>query len=101
METVGEATWDHSLKALKPGGRIVVCGATSGLNPPAQLNRVYFLQLSVVGSTMGTRGELAELASLCARDGIRPLVDSTFAARRRARRRSSGWRRATRSARSC
>jgi NADPH:quinone reductase-like Zn-dependent oxidoreductase len=79
METVGEATWDHSLKALKPGGRIVVCGATSGLNPPAQLNRVYFLQLSVIGSTMGTLGELAELASLCARDGVHPLVDSSFA----------------------
>jgi len=79
METVGEATWDHSLKALKPGGRIVVCGATSGLNPPSQLNRVYFLQLSVIGSTMGTLGELAELASLLARDGIHPLVDSTFA----------------------
>jgi NADPH:quinone reductase-like Zn-dependent oxidoreductase len=78
VETVGEATWDHSLKALKPGGRIVVCGATSGLNPPAQLNRVYFLQLSVIGSTMGTLGELAELAALCAREGIRPLVDSTF-----------------------
>jgi NADPH:quinone reductase-like Zn-dependent oxidoreductase len=78
IETVGEATWDHSLKALKPGGRIVVCGATSGLNPPAQLNRVYFLQLSVIGSTMGTLGELAELAELCARDGIHPLVDSTF-----------------------
>jgi NADPH:quinone reductase-like Zn-dependent oxidoreductase len=79
METVGEATWDHSLKALKPGGRIVVCGATSGLNPPAQLNRVYFLQLSVIGSTMGTLGELAELAALCAREDIHPLVDSTFA----------------------
>ena len=78
METVGEATWDHSLKALKPGGRIVVCGATSGMNPPAQLNRVYFLQLSVIGSTMGTIEELAELAALCAREGIEPLVDSTY-----------------------
>jgi len=78
VETVGEATWDHSLKALKPGGRIVVCGATSGLNPPAQLNRVYFLQLSVIGSTMGTLAELAELADMCARENIRPLVDTTF-----------------------
>jgi NADPH:quinone reductase-like Zn-dependent oxidoreductase len=78
METVGEATWDHSLKALRPGGRIVVCGATSGLNPPAQLNRVYFLQLSVIGSTMGTLGELTELAALCASEGIHPLVDSTY-----------------------
>src|SRR5436309_2848266 len=64
METVGQATWDHSLKALRPGGRVVVCGATSGPNPPAQLNRVFFLQLSVVGSTMGTLDELAAVAQL-------------------------------------
>ena len=49
METVGQATWAHSLKSLRPGGRIVVCGATSGAVPPADLNRVFFLQLSVVG----------------------------------------------------
>jgi NADPH:quinone reductase-like Zn-dependent oxidoreductase len=77
METVGQATWDHSLKALKPGGRIVVCGATSGPNPPAQLNRVFFLQLSVVGSTMGTVGELTAVARLLHERGIHPLVDST------------------------
>src|SRR5215469_13020252 len=58
METVGEATWAHSLRALKPGGAIVICGATSGSAPPADLSRVFFLQLSVVGSTMGTRDEL-------------------------------------------
>ncbi len=81
METVGEATWSHSLKALKPGGRIVVSGATSGANPPADLNRVFFLQLSVVGSTMGTRDELVALAAMCADQGVRPLVDSTFALR--------------------
>src|SRR5262249_27243129 len=51
METVGEATWGHSLRSLKPGGRIVICGATSGAVPPADLNRVFFTQLSVVGST--------------------------------------------------
>ena len=79
METVGEATWSHSLKALKPGGRIVVSGATSGSNPPADLSRVFFLQLSVIGSTMGTRDELLALAELCADRGFRPLVDSTFA----------------------
>ena len=78
METVGEATWDHSLKSLKPGGRVVVCGATSGANPPAQLNRIFFLQLSVVGSTMGTLDELDAVAQMCARGGLAPLVDSTF-----------------------
>jgi NADPH:quinone reductase-like Zn-dependent oxidoreductase len=78
METVGQATWDHSLKSLRPGGTVVVCGATSGPNPPAQLNRVFFLQLSVVGSTMGTRDELVELTRLLAERGIHPLVDSTY-----------------------
>jgi NADPH:quinone reductase-like Zn-dependent oxidoreductase len=76
METVGEATWSHSLKALRPGGTVVVCGATSGFNPAAELNRVYFLQLRVVGSTMGTRSELERLLQMCAVTGIRPVVDT-------------------------
>ncbi len=79
LETVGEATWSHSLKALRPGGRLVVCGATSGPNPPADLNRVFFLQLSVIGSTMGTRGELESLVRLCADSGLRPQIDSQYA----------------------
>jgi NADPH:quinone reductase-like Zn-dependent oxidoreductase len=76
IETVGAATWSHSLKALRPGGRIVVSGATSGFNPPAELNRVFFLQLSVLGSTMGTRDELIALTEFCVRHGVRPLIDS-------------------------
>ena len=75
METVGEATWSHSLKSLRPGGRIVVSGATSGQAPPAELNRVFFLQLSVVGSTMGTRDELLRLARFLEVTGVRPLID--------------------------
>jgi NADPH:quinone reductase-like Zn-dependent oxidoreductase len=75
METVGQATWSHSLKSLRPGGVIVVSGATSGPNPPADLNRVFFLQLSIVGSTMGTQRELAELLDLMARTGVRPVID--------------------------
>ncbi len=75
VETVGEATWKHSLRALKPGGTLVVSGATSGPNPPSELSRVYFLQLSVVGSTMGTRDELEKLARLCETSGIRPQID--------------------------
>ncbi len=78
METVGAVTWAHSLRSLRPGGRIVVSGATSGFNPPAELSRVYFQQLSVVGSTMGTREELARLIRLCETDGVRPLIDSTY-----------------------
>ncbi len=78
METVGEATWSHSLKSLKPGGRVVVSGATSGSNPPADLSRIFFLQLSVVGSTMGTRVELEALIELCDATGVRPLIDHTL-----------------------
>ncbi|MFI6507516.1 zinc-binding dehydrogenase [Streptosporangium sp. NPDC050855] len=75
METVGQATWAHSLKALRPGGRIVVSGATSGAVPPADLNRVFFLQLSVIGSTMGTRDQLGRLARFMEQTGTRPVID--------------------------
>ena len=78
MESVGEATWSYSLKALKPGGRIVICGATSGANPPADLNRVFFLQLSIIGSTMGTRDELVSLTDLLLSSGLRPAITATF-----------------------
>jgi D-arabinose 1-dehydrogenase-like Zn-dependent alcohol dehydrogenase len=78
METVGEATWSHSLRALEPGGVVVVSGATSGPNPPADLTRVFYRQLSVVGSTMGTRDELARLVELCHATGMRPLVDDEY-----------------------
>jgi NADPH:quinone reductase-like Zn-dependent oxidoreductase len=78
METVGEATWSHSLRALRPGGRIVVTGATSGANPPSDLRRMFFLQLQIVGSTMGTREELVSLIELCRTSGVRPLVDATY-----------------------
>lgn len=74
METVGEATWGHSLKALKPGGTVVISGATSGPNPKADLSRVFFLQLNVVGSTMGTREELLGLLSFCQTSGVRPVI---------------------------
>ena len=78
METVGAATWAHSLRALKPGGRVVIAGATSGPNPPADLARIFFLQLSVVGSTMGTRAELVRLIDFCELTGLRPPIDLTL-----------------------
>jgi NADPH:quinone reductase-like Zn-dependent oxidoreductase len=78
IETVGEATIDHSLKSLKPGGRVVTSGSTSGHLAKIDLRRVFFLQLSVVGSTMGTRDELEALLQLCADTGLRPVVDSTY-----------------------
>jgi NADPH:quinone reductase-like Zn-dependent oxidoreductase len=78
LETVGEATWSHSIKSLKPGGTLVVSGATSGDAPPAELTRVFFLQLSVVGSTMGTREELERLQRFCVEKGVRPSIDRTL-----------------------
>ena len=78
METVGEDTWAHSLKALRPGGRMVISGATSGTMPPADLARIFFLQLSVVGSTMGSRDQLARLVRFCEQTGLRPLIDRTL-----------------------
>lgn len=75
METVGAATWDHSLKSLVPGGTIVVAGATSGANPSADLRRVFYRQLRVVGSTMGSRAELTRLVELLTATGVRPVVD--------------------------
>lgn len=78
VETVGAATFEHSLKCAKQGGRIVVSGATAGHLAKVDLRRVFFLQLEILGSTMGTRDELSELLELCATRGIRPIVDSTF-----------------------
>jgi NADPH:quinone reductase-like Zn-dependent oxidoreductase len=75
METVGQATWSHSVRSLKPGGRIVICGATSGDVPPAELTRIFFTQLSVVGSTMGSRDQLSRLVRFCEQTGVRPLID--------------------------
>ena len=79
METTGQATWAHSVRALKPGGKIVVSGATTGDAPPAELTRVFFLQLSVIGSTMGTRDELERLMRFCVEKQLRPVIDATLA----------------------
>ena len=79
METVGRATWSHSIRALRPGGRIVISGTTSGpALDDAELTRIFFLQLSVIGSTMGTRDELAGLVKFLDATGARPLLDRTI-----------------------
>jgi NADPH:quinone reductase-like Zn-dependent oxidoreductase len=79
METVGEATWSHSVRSCKPGGRIVISGATSGDAPSAELTRIFFLQQMVVGSTMGTRDELDRLIAFCVARDVRPQIHATLA----------------------
>jgi NADPH:quinone reductase-like Zn-dependent oxidoreductase len=78
METVGAPTWEHSLKALRPGGTVVVSGATGGADARTDLRRLFFLQHRIVGSTMGTREELESLLALLARTGVRPVVDAVL-----------------------
>ncbi len=78
IETVGEATLEHSLKCAAPGARIVVSGATSGYRPPVDLRRVFAMQLEILGSTVGTRGELADLLELVVSADIHPVIDSVY-----------------------
>jgi NADPH:quinone reductase-like Zn-dependent oxidoreductase len=78
IETVGAPTIDHSLKSAVPGGRIVVSGSTGGHQAEIDLRRVFFLQLEILGSTMGSRNELAELADLMAAGTMRPVIDSVY-----------------------
>jgi len=79
METIGAATWSHSIKSLKPGGVLVTSGATTGEPKSAELTRIFFLQLSVIGSTMGTLDELKRLMTFCVQRDVRPVIDRTFA----------------------
>lgn len=80
METVGAATWSHSVRAMRPGGTIVISGATSGDAPShAELTRIFFQQMRVHGSTMGTRDELRRLAEFMDVTGTKPLIDAEIA----------------------
>jgi len=78
METVGQATWPHSLRAVRPGGTVVVSGATTGDAPSAELRRIFFLQLRVIGSTMGTKDELVRLVRFLEQTGVRPVIDQVL-----------------------
>jgi NADPH:quinone reductase-like Zn-dependent oxidoreductase len=77
VETVGDATWKRTLDAVRPAGRVVVCGATSGPNPPAALHRLWWKQLDVLGSTMGTHEDFEGAYDLVAA-GAKPVIDSVF-----------------------
>lgn len=78
VDDVGEATWKRSLDAARPEGRIVVCGATTGPNPPAALHRVWWKQLSILGSTMGTPDDFRGVYDLIAAGKARPVVDRVY-----------------------
>jgi len=78
IETVGEPTWDISVRAVRPGGSIVVAGATAGGDPPARLARIFWTQLNILGSTMGTLAELRRLVALAGWGAVEPLVDDVI-----------------------
>jgi NADPH:quinone reductase-like Zn-dependent oxidoreductase len=78
LEHVGEATWQTSLQSARAGGRIAVCGATSGPNPPAALHRIWWKQLTIFGSTMGTRSDFEAAYELVKSGRARPVIDSLY-----------------------
>ena len=78
LEHVGEATWQTSLQSARTGGRIAVCGATTGPNPPAALHRIWWKQLTIYGSTMGTKADFEGAYELVKSGRAKPVVDSTF-----------------------
>lgn len=75
LDNVGAATWQHSLRSVRPGGSVVVCGATSGDPPAVELARIFYQEIRVIGVTMGSREELRRLLDFCATRGIRPVID--------------------------
>jgi NADPH:quinone reductase-like Zn-dependent oxidoreductase len=75
---VGEATWQRTLQAVRAGGRIAVCGATSGPNPPAALHRLWWKQLTIYGSTMGTKADFEGAYELVKSGRARPVIDTVL-----------------------
>ena len=78
IDSVGEASWSDSLKSLRRGGRLVTCGATTGSNPGADLQRMFIRQLEVYGSTGGSLDEFRQLIALFARGGVNPVIDRCY-----------------------
>jgi NADPH:quinone reductase-like Zn-dependent oxidoreductase len=78
VETVGAATWEHSLRSVRPGGRVLVAGATTGSTVELPLNRVFYKQVSIIGSTAATRSETLQMLRFLDATGLRPVIDSVF-----------------------
>jgi NADPH:quinone reductase-like Zn-dependent oxidoreductase len=78
IESVGEPTFDHSMKSSKPGARIVVAGATGGHQATVDLRRVFGMRLDILGATMGTAAELAGLVDFLVARDLRPIIDSVY-----------------------
>jgi NADPH:quinone reductase-like Zn-dependent oxidoreductase len=78
IDSVGEASWGESLRSLRRGGRLVTCGATTGSNPPADLQRVFIRQLEIYGSTGGSLSEFRQLLDVFNRGLVKPVLDATF-----------------------
>jgi D-arabinose 1-dehydrogenase-like Zn-dependent alcohol dehydrogenase len=76
IDTVGAATWEHSLRSVRPGGTVVVAGATAGALVKTDLFRLFLQQITIRGSAMGRVGELRDLVALCDARGVRPHIDS-------------------------
>jgi NADPH:quinone reductase-like Zn-dependent oxidoreductase len=74
IESVGEPTWELSLRSVRPGGIVVVAGATGGPNPPAQLHRIFWYRITIAGTSMGSIGELRRMVTMCATATLRPLI---------------------------
>ena len=81
IDSVGEASWGESLRSLRRGGRLITCGATTGSNPPSEIQRLFIRQLEIYGSTGGSLSEFRELLDVFIRGLLTPVVDSTFAMR--------------------
>lgn len=78
LDHIGAATWAHNIRSLRMGGRLVICGVTSGFEVATDIRYIFFRRLSILGSTMGTKGELLQVMSLIERGELKPVIDSTF-----------------------
>lgn len=75
VDYVGKLSWSESVRALRPGGRLLTCGATTGHDPTEDLRQIFFRQIEVIGSTMGSRADLAHCLRLAGRGQLRPVID--------------------------